>query len=871
MKIENITILRGPNLWSIRRMKLIQMRLDLGELENFPTNKITGFADRIQRLMPTLFEHRCSEGEAGGFFSRVKEGTWMGHVIEHIALEIQTLAGMKAGFGRTRETTTPGVYNVVFTYEEEHVGVYAANAAVRIATSLIENKPYAIERDILAMREINRNYRLGPSTLSIVEEAAARGIPWMRLNENSLIQLGYGVNQTRIEATITGNTNYIAVGIAGDKARTKALLKGAYIPVADGGICANEAELLQIIDKIGFPLVIKPIDGNHGKGISINIQHLTDAKLGLIHAQQYSRTSLVEKYVEGFDFRVLLVDYKVVAVAKRIPAHVVGNGLDSIQELIDLTNKNPRRGQGHENTLTQIDIDRDTHQLIEKKGYTLQTVLTEKEVLYLKSTANISTGGTAIDVTEIVHPDNLFLAERIARTIGLDICGIDIMAAHLEAPLKETGGIVLEVNAAPGFRMHLDPSDGVARNVAAPVVDMLYPAGKSPTVPIISITGTNGKTTTTRLLAHIAQCSGVKVGFTTSDGIYIQQQLIEKGDTTGPISARKVFNDPTVELAILETARGGILRSGLGFRSCDIGIITNITADHLGLNDIETLDDLARLKAVVVDSVKPAGWAILNAEDAHCMKIARNLDCQVAYFALDEHSAIVSDLAAKGKMVAVYENGYITLKKGAWKTRIEKVTSVPLTMDGKAKFMIQNVLAATMAAYLHGFTAEQIRPALHTFIPGPVLTPGRLNIFEFKTFKVMIDFAHNAASYLAIEDFLASIDANRKIGIIAGVGDRRDQDIMECGIISARMFDHIIIRQEKHLRGRTEQEMVNLLVTGMQSINPEISYEVIPKEIKAIEHAMSIAQKDDFIIALSDVVSNAIAIVQQHLDLENKL
>lgn len=871
MKILKIQVLKGPNIWSINRKKLIQMRLDLEDMEQFPTNKIDGFRQRIEELIPSLIEHTCSEGERGGFFSRIDSGTWMGHVIEHIALEIQTLAGMETGFGRTRETYTPGTYNVVFSYTEERVGIYAAEAAVRIAEALIEGTPYDLEVDIQRMREIREEVRLGPSTGSIVEEAVARGIPWIRLGTNSLVQLGYGINQMRIQATITNQTSYIAVDLASNKEQTKRILEMSSMPVASGSICSNEEELRETIDKIGYPIVIKPLDGNHGKGASINVTTWEHALDGLHFAKTYSSRVIVEKFITGFDFRVLVINYKLVAAAKRVPAHVVGNGKNTIQELIDVVNQDPRRGYGHENVLTEITVDRDTLDLLAKRDYTVDTVPPEDEIVYLKSTANLSTGGTSVDVTEMMHPENIFLCERISRVIGLDICGVDIMAENLTEPLKSTGGVILEVNAAPGFRMHLAPSEGLPRNVAAPVIDMLFPPTKKSRIPIIAVTGTNGKTTTTRLVAHIAKNNGYKVGFTTSDGIYIQNHMMEKGDTTGPISAEYILKDPTVEFAVLETARGGILRSGLGFSKCDIAIITNIEEDHLGISDIHTLDDLARVKSVVPESVKKNGWAVLNASDPYCIKISKKLDCNIAWFSLDEDNPFVKQLAKDGHIVAVFENGFITVKRGEWKIRIEKAIDVPLTLGGKAKFMIANVLAGTLACYLWGFKIEDIGLALQTFVPSAAQTPGRMNIFNFKKFRVLIDFAHNPAGYLGIEEYLSAVDATKKIGIIAGVGDRRDEDIIECARIAGRMFDHIIIRQEKHLRGRTSAEINNLLIQGIEESSNTVTYELIEKEVKAIEHAMDNAEEGSFIIALSDVVANAIEVVQRYLDIENDI
>ncbi|WP_312076065.1 cyanophycin synthetase [Chryseobacterium sp.] len=864
MNIEKIQALRGPNIWSIRRKKLIQMRLDLQEMENFPTNKIEGFRERIEQLLPSMISHRCSEGVEGGFFHRVEEGTWMGHVIEHIALEIQTLAGMDVGFGRTRETKSPGVYNVVFNYIEETAGIFAAEESVKIAEALIEGKEYDLAACIQKLKEIRERVRLGPSTGSIVEEAVSRKIPWIRLGTNSLVQLGYGVNQQRFQATITGNTSCIGVDIACNKEQTKRMLHEAAIPVPMGDLVTDEEGLDSVVRKIGYPVVIKPLDGNHGKGSSINVNDWEAAKIGLEHAQKYSRKVIVEKYITGYDFRVLVINNKMVAAARRVPAHVVGDGDLNLQQLIDKENQDPRRGYGHENVLTEINIDKDTTELLEKLQYTLETVPQKGEIVYLKSTANLSTGGTSIDVTDMVHPENITMAERISKIIGLDVCGIDIMAENLTQPLKESGGAIIEVNAAPGFRMHLAPSEGLPRNVAAPVVDMLYPPGKPFTIPIIAVTGTNGKTTTTRLISHIVKNNGYRVGFTTSDGIYIQNTMLTKGDTTGPISAEFILKDPTVEFAVLETARGGILRSGLGFSQCDIGVLTNIKEDHLGINDIHNLKDLTRVKRVILDSVKKNGWSVMNADDEYSMKIINDLDSNVAIFSMDENNPFIKKFAKEGKTTCIFEEGYVTIKKGDWKIRIAKVQNIPITMEGKAKFMIENVLAASLACYLYGFAIEDIANSLRTFIPSAQLTPGRLNVFNFKSFKVLIDFAHNPSGYEAIEDYLKNVESTKKIGIISGVGDRRDEDIRECGKIAGRMFDYIIIRNEKHLRGRKEEEINGLIIDGIHQSGRDVSYEIIPKEIEALKHAMSMAEEGTFITALSDVISNAIDLVQEY-------
>jgi cyanophycin synthetase len=857
MKILDIKVMRGPNYWSVRRHKLIQMRLDLEELEQRPTNKIDGFGERLEKLFPTMYSHRCSVGAPGGFFQRVKDGTWMGHVIEHIALEVQTLAGMFCGFGRTRSTGKEGVYNVVFSYMEEKAGIYTARAAVRIAEALIAGNDYNLAEDIQNLREIREEERLGPSTGCIVDEAVARGIPYIRLNKHSLVQLGYGVNQRRIRATIASTTGSIAVDIACDKEETKNLLEAAEIPVPKGRIVYSEEGLKEALERISYPIVTKPVDGNHGKGATTNITNWEDALRGLEAAKKYSRGVIVEKFITGQDHRVLVINYKFVAAAIRKPAAVTGDGIHTIQELIDKTNEDPRRGYGHEKTLTQIKVDDFTLDMLKKDNLTLESILPAGREQWLKPTANLSTGGTATDVTDMVHPDNIFMCERIARIIGLDICGIDIMAENLTEPVSQNGGAILEVNAAPGFRMHIDPAVGLPRNIAEPVIDMLYPPGSTARIPIIAVSGTNGKTTTTRLMAHMVKTMGHKVGYTTTDGVYIQNQLMMRGDCTGPVSAEFVLKDPTVDFAVLECARGGILRAGLGFHNCDIAIVTNIAEDHLGLQDIDTIEQLARVKAVVPNSVLPAGYAILNADNEHTVAMAKGVSCKVAYFSMDEHNEVIREHTAKGGLAAIYENGYVTICKGTWKIRVEKVVNIPLTYGGRAAYNIQNVLPTLLAGFVRNFKIEDMRIALQTFIPGPTQTPGRMNIFRFKNFEVMVDYAHNTAGFEAIGDLLSKIDANH-VGIVAGVGDRRDEDTIALGRQAAKMFDEIVIRQDKNLRGKTEDEIINLITTGIREVDPDKKITIFKKERDAIDYAIRNARKGTFLTICSDVVPDAL-------------
>ena len=870
MKIVDIKTMKGPNYWSVRRHNLTVMVLDLEEMEQFPTNKIDGFGERLEAMFPSMYSHRCSVGCEGGFFQRVKQGTWMGHVIEHIALEIQTLAGMDCGFGRTRGYGEEGVYFVVFNHMVGKVGEYAAKASFRIAEALIANKEYDLDEDIMNMKEIRQNEGLGPSTSSIIKEAEARGIPWIRLNKYSLCQLGYGANQKRIQATVTSETSNIGVEIACDKEETKDLLEQAEVPIPKGDIIRTERGLKEAVDYVGFPLVIKPVNGNHGRGITTNINSLDEALIGFKEAKEVSRLVIVEKYITGEDHRLLVINNKLVAAAKRTPAHVIGDGKSTIQELVDEVNKDERRGYGHEKVLTEIDINSLTLEILKEMNMTTESVPKKGEMVKLKSTANLSTGGTAEDITELIHPYNVFMAERISKIIGLDICGIDIMAEDLTKPLNKSGGAVLEVNAGPGFRMHLQPTSGLPRNVGGHVVDMLFPPGSNSRIPIIAVTGTNGKTTTTRLIAHIAKMKGKKVGYTTSDGVYIQNRLLMTGDCTGPKSAEFVLKDPTVNFAVLECARGGLLRAGLGFKKCDIGVVTNVAGDHLGLKGIHTIDQLAKVKGVIPETVHKDGYSVLNADDDRVYAMRNNIDSQFALFSMDEQNPRIKRHSSRGGISAVYENGYITIYRGEWKMRVAQAVNVPLTKGGKASFMIQNVLAGVLSCYLHGFSIEDIKVAIETFIPSPSQTPGRLNMFNFNKFDVLLDYAHNPAGLRALHKYVEKLDGHPKIGIVAGVGDRRKQDNFELGQISAEMFDEIIIRTDRNLRGKDEQELIDEIKAVILDVSPKIPLRIIKKENEAIQHAVENAKEGSLIVVSSDVVPDALNMVMNLKEKETK-
>lgn len=865
MRILKTQTLRGPNYWSIRHPNLILMRLDLEEVAELPSDQIPGFYEALADTLPSLIEHFCSPGYRGGFLSRVRQGTYMGHIVEHVALELQTLAGMAVGFGRTRQTVEPGVYQVVFEYQNEEAGRYAARAAVRLCNDLIASGHYSsleLEKDLRDLEEFRQDAALGPSTEAIVRAAEARDVPWTQLSTRAMIQLGYGRHQQRVQATLSSKTCILAVELASDKEGTKQILRNAGVPVPKGTVIYYLDELKEAINEVGgYPIVVKPLDGNHGRGITIDISTYEAAQEAYEAARSVSKGVIVERFYRGQDHRVLVINGQVIAVAERVPAHVVGDGRSTIEQLIDLTNQDPRRGEGHDNLLTRIEVDRTTWQLLDRKGYSLDTVLPSGEMCYLRATANLSTGGIAIDRTDTIHPDNIWLAQRIAKTIGLDIAGIDVVTTDISRPLREVDGVVVEVNAAPGLRMHVCPSEGIARNVAEPILTMLFPPGTPARIPVLAITGTNGKTTTTRLIAHIFKQTGQIVGYTTTDGIYIGETLVEAGDTTGPQSAQVILQDPTVEVAVLETARGGILRSGLAFKDCDISVVLNVAADHLGLGDIETVEDLAHLKSVVVETTRPSGYAILNADDPLVTAMAQRVKGQIAYFSMNPHNEVLRNHTQQGGLAAIYEHGYLSILKGDWLLRIEQAEKVPLTMGGLAPFQIANALAASLAAFAQGVGIEPIRQALHSFQASTQQTPGRMNLFNLDRFHALVDYAHNPASYEALSGFVKNWPGQR-LGVVGGPGDRRDDDFITLGKLAGQMFDDIIVKEDDDTRGRPRGDAARWIVHGLEQVTLSASYRTILDETEAINTALDTAPDGSLVVILPESVSRAIALIK---------
>jgi cyanophycin synthetase len=894
MRIIERGVYRGPHLYSLTPM--VRIKLDLGTLEEWPSHRLPGFTERLLALLPGLHEHGCSLHERGGFVRRLEEGTWLGHVAEHIALELQTLIGSRVTRGKTRSVKGEfGVYNVMYAYREEDVGLVAGRLALQLVDSLLppelqgikgldriykdEDEPafqgaFDLDAALKALRYVHRRTALGPTTMSLVQEAERRGIPVLRLDDQSLVQLGTGRYQKRIRASITSMTSSIATDAAGDKDLTKSLLADAGLPVPRGEVVRNVEDAIRAAERIGYPVVVKPLDGNHGRGVSIDLSTPEEITRAFGEAVSHSRRVIVENYFRGRDHRILVVNGEVVAVAERVPAHVVGDGERSIAALVDEVNKDPRRGDGHENIITRITIGNHARTVLAKSGLDPKSVPALGQVVYLCDTANLSTGGTAIDRTDDIHPDNAMIARRAARTIGLDVAGIDFIAPDITRSVHETGGGIIEVNAAPGFRMHLQPSEGRARNVARPVMDMLFPRGAPTRIPILAITGTNGKSTTSRMVGHILRANGLCVGLTSTTGIYMNGRRVVDADASGPWSARVVLKDPTVDVAVLETARGGILREGMGFSECDVGLVTNIQPDHLGLKGIDTIEDLAWVKSVVVEAVHRNGTSILNADDPMCVSMRRRAGGRLGYFSL-RGGADMPDFLREhiddGGFAVVREpgavdGGEIVIHDDGDSIHLMRAAEIPATLDGLAEFNVQNALGAVAMAYAQGVPVNVIRTALSTFTTSFEQSPGRLNVFDGHGFRVILDYAHNPAGLEALGDLILKMRPRHRriIGMINIPGDRRDDDMREMGALATRYFDEIIFREDPARRGRRPGEIVALLAEGALAAGfPEERITRILEEDEAADVCLSRAQPGDLVVLTPTDVE---AMWQQVLD-----
>ncbi|NUO75312.1 MAG: cyanophycin synthetase [Lysobacter sp.] len=874
MRILERTVYVGPSLYA--HFPVIRLELDLQALEDWPTARLgPAFVDGLLAALPGLAEHGCSYRAPGGFVRRLREdeGTWLGHVLEHVAIELQNVAGENVTFGKTRSISDdrPGVYSVVYEYAQREEGIAAGELGLKLLCSLLpldlrpagsvpEDWEWESARDDF-IRYAQRR-ALGPSTASLVRAAEERGIPWLRLNTQSLIQFGHGKYQQRIQATVTGRTPHIAVELASDKEETNKILASLGLPVPRQELVTDAAGAVRAARRLGGAVVTKPYNGNHGRGITINISGEDEIRAGFEAAREHSRSVIVETYVGGDDHRLLVINGELIAATRRTPGHVVGDGKRSIAELVEAVNQDPRRGVGHEKVLTRLELDAQAVLMMERVGYTAESVPADDEVVYLRSTANLSTGGTATDVTDIIHPDNRDMAVRAVRAIGLDVGGVDFISPNIAESYKNAGGGICEINAAPGFRMHVAPSEGTPRDAAGPVIDMLFSPGTPARVPIAAVTGTNGKTTTARMLAHIAKMAGYTPGLTTTDGVYIDGQRTVEGDMTGPVSARMVLSDPQIDLAVLETARGGLLRAGMGVSEVNVGAVINIQSDHLGLKGIDTLEQLAEVKRVVVEIAKDC--AVLNADDPNVLKMSAYTDAKViCYVTMNPAHALVREHIRAGGRACALEagvNGHmITLYDKGSHIPLLWTHLIPATMEGRALHNVQNAMVAAAMAFSMGIKLDAIRHGLRTFDTTFFQAPGRMNVYNEHPFKVLMDYGHNAHAVGVMADLAQRLDVGgRRLVVLAGPGDRRDEDLHAIAEAVAGKFDHYVCRRDDSLRGRDGDEVPRIIAKALQARGvASEAISIIPDEQAAIDSALRMAQPGDLLLVFADALARS--------------
>lgn len=864
MQITKIDCFSGKNIYSLR--PIIRIELDIGDLHDIPTKEIENFNDRLLEMFPGLKKHHCALGYEGGFAERLKEGTYVPHVMEHLILELQALLGYDVSYGKARVMIEPSLYYLVFQYENEYCAVECVKATVDIISGLIRGEMADMTEIMANLKKISTETDLGPSTKAILEEAKQRGIPVTRIGNESLLQLGYGKYKRMIEASLTDKPSCINVDIAGNKHTTKAILSENKIPVPEGGIAYTAHSAAGLAEEIGYPVVVKPLDGNQGKGVILNITSRGQVVSACEEAFRHSRAVVVEKYIPGKDYRVLVIGNKVSAVSERNPPYVTGDGIHTIKELVKQMNQNEQRGEDHEKPLTRIKLDAVAKDVLGRRGMQEDSIPAAGEEVSLRENGNLSTGGTARNCMNEIHPYNSMMAIKAAKALGLDIAGIDITTEDISVPLYQTQGVIIEVNAAPGLRMHLYPTCGESVNVAADILDMMYPESQPTSVPIVSITGTNGKTTTTRLIKHAFSLMGKTVGMTSTSGIYIGDECIMKGDNTGPVSAKMVLSNPAVEVAVLETARGGIVRKGLGYDLADVGVITNISEDHLGLDGIHTLEDLAFVKALIIEAVKPSGYAVLNADDMMTPYLMDRVKCNVMLFSKDSGNELLRNhIARRGKAVFI-KDGVIVIQNDIMITPILSVQEIPITIGGIVECNVENSLAAVSAMTAMDIPAEIIKKALNTFKPDEKLNPGRFNLFEMGDFRIMLDYSHNIAGYHAVINFAKKMKCSRLVGIIGMPGDRLDKNIKEVGAICGKVFNKIYIKEDNDLRGRDAGEVAGLLYEAVITSGArKESIDIIYSETKALEAAIADAKPGDLIIMFYEEFDAAYELVRKYM------
>lgn len=864
MEILKINALRGPNVWA--NFPVLEVWVKLGVYNEKSSEEYPGFNDRLKSWLPSLIEHRCSVGERGGFFVRLDRGTYLGHILEHVSLELQTLAGTDVGFGRARETSVEGTYRVAIKYQEEKLALEAVQAARDLIMAAVHDTPFDVTGTIERLKDLAHDLCLGPSTRSIVEAARARGIPWRRLTEGSMVQFGYGARIRRICAAETDRTGAIAEMIAQDKELTKKILREIGVPVPDGRPVKDADDAWEAAQEIGLPVVVKPQNGNQGRGVATNLR--SEAEVRAAYAAAYAREDevLLEKYAPGCDWRLLVIGDKLIAAARREPAHVFGDGQRTIRELVAEVNKDPRRSDGHATALSFVKLDDVALEVVKSQGFEPDSIPPSGLKVLIRRNANLSTGGTAEDVTDTVHPDVAARAIEAAKVVGLDIAGIDIVAEDISQPLEDQHGVIVEVNAAPGLRMHLEPSGGKPRAVGEAIIQMMFGEDQTGRIPIVSVTGTNGKTTTTRLIAHILRRRNARVGMTTTDGIFLNDRLIDRGDCSGPKSARCVLSNPCVDAAVFETARGGIVREGLGFDRCDVGVVTNIGAgDHLGLADIQTPEQLAKVKRVVVESVSRDGSAVLNADDPLVIEMAEYCKGGVIFFSRDENSPVLKKHLEQGKPVTFVRDNKIIQADREGESTLMSLDLIPLTHGGRIGFQVDNVLAAAAACWGLGIDEENIIAGLETFTPDLQHSPGRFNMLEVNGATVVVDYGHNTSSLQTICATLKGFEAKRRLAVYSAAGDRRDEDFVDQGRLLGQNFDEVVIYEGQYVRGREKGEITQFFKQGIIEGGPGKKIHEVVGAVASMDLALSMLKPGDLLLMQADEVAETVEYLNKYL------
>lgn len=865
MEIRKVLALRGPNLWA--NYPVLEAWVDLKDFEYKPSNVLPGFNERLMAWLPTMIEHRCSIGERGGFFERLRRGTWLGHILEHTTLELQSLAGTPVGFGRARETSEVGVYRVVIEYIDESLARECLQTAYRLLMAAVNDEVFDVPSEVTRLRAFAQRVCLGPSTRGIVNAAVARGIPFRRLNSGSLVQFGYGHKQRRILAAETDRTGAIAQEIAQDKELTRVLLKSVGVPTPEGRPVSSAEDAWEAAEDIGVPVVVKPQDGNQGRGVATNLTTREQVIGAFQAASRESKYVLVEKYIPGNDYRLLVVGGEVVAAARREPAQVVGDGLRSIAELVKIVNTDPRRGDDHATSLSKLRLDDVSLAVLAEQGYTPESIPPAGTVVLIRRNANLSTGGTALDVTDRVHAEVAARAVEAARVVGLDIAGVDVVACDISRPLEEQHGGIVEVNAAPGLRMHLEPSIGISRPVGEAIVDLLYPDGDNGRIPIVAVTGVNGKTTTTRMIAHIVRGQGKCVGMTCTDGIYVGDRRIDHEDCSGPVSAQNVLANPQVEAAVLETARGGILRAGLGFDRCDVAVVTNIgEGDHLGLSDIDTTEMLAKVKRCIVDVVLPGGTAVLNAADPLVAAMAAHCPGSVTYFARHAEEPVLARHRTSGGKAVFVRAGAIVLAEGDHEEPFITLDRVPITRNGQVLFHVENAMAAIAAAWAMGLPKDLIRARVESFALDMDKVPGRFNVFELEGATMVVDYGHNPSALLALIEAIGQFPHEHRTVVYSTAGDRRDCDMVRQGQLLGEAFDHVILYEDHYKRGRPDGEIIGLFRKGMENARRAKQIDEVHGAINAVEAAIASAKPDHLVVIQADAIDETVNYLRKVLD-----